>query len=214
MMSDRCTIMLLSLMCLALWGCATAPHTDEHHHDAKGPSLQFYETSDADPAWLARAASFHGHLGPWVTVGALIGGDAVRHLDTLGHWEIEVICWMPPDKQKQPFSCILDGLQASSGATMGKRNIRFDYSPDIVIDDQPVVYVIRRAKGDRPASGLVYRLRPMLVDKLAHIDPTRLEELSRRIAKHSIAELFEESDLTAEQIDKIESQHTGTDHKH
>ena len=202
MMLVRCTIMMLSFMCLVVWGCAASPHTDEHHRNAKGSSLQFYETRDVDPDWLARAASFHGHLGPWVTVGALIGGDAVRRLDTPGHWKIEVICWMPPEKQKQPFTCILDGLQASSGATMGKRNIRLDYSPDIVDDDQPVVYVIRRVEGKTSARGLAYRLRPLLAEMLADIDPKRLEELSRDIASHSLPELFEVNDLTAAQLGK------------
>jgi hypothetical protein len=180
--------------------CRPVQHHHHSHHGDAGRGLRFYEQSPSDPEWLVMAGRFHGHLGPWVTVGAMIGRDALQRLHTPGQWEIEVICWMPPEKQRTPFSCILDGLQVTSGATMGKRNIRFDFSPEIVRDDQPVVYVIRRQEGGVATAGLAYRMKHHLVDIMAGISSDRLEAVSRDIAGHDVRELFEIDSLTAEEL--------------
>lgn len=167
--------------------------------------MKFYTTDPSDPQWLVRAGTFHGHLGPWVTVGAMIGRDAVQRLHTPGHWTIDVICWMPPEKQRTPFSCILDGLQVTSGATMGKRNLRFDYDPRIVRDGQPVVYVIRQPTEGHPRAGLVYRLTDKLISILANISPDRLEAISRDIAGHAVDELFTTRPMTADELASAEA---------
>ena len=152
--------------------------------------MEFYRQHPSDPDWLAKAAAFHGHLGPWVTVGAMIGHDARKRLATPGYWNVEIVCWMPPDKQRTPFSCILDGLQATTGATLGKQNIRFAWSPKVSPEGRPVVHVIRRPDRGQPASGLVYRVNDRLADTLSRIDPRRLEQISRRIAAHDPPELL------------------------
>ena len=74
---------------------------------------------------------------------------------------------------------------------MGKRNIRFDYSPEVVRNDRPVVYVIRRPIDDRPHAGLIYRINDRLADILANISSDKLEQISRDIANHDVKELFE-----------------------
>ena len=172
-------------------------HSSERHG---GAALDFYVRNHSDPDWLADAARFHGHLGPWVTAGAMIGRDAVKHLGTPGHWKIEVICWMPPEKQRTPFSCILDGLQVASGATWGKRNIRLAYSPEVVRDNQPVVYVIRHSGDEHPREGLVYHLTDELTAIMAGISPDRLEKISREIASRDVDELFEVKPMTTNEL--------------
>jgi len=182
--------------------CCCTAHDSDIHRSGHSPShgggsvLKHYHRKLGDPHWMVRAGEFHGHLGPWVTVGAMIGEHALKQLKTLGQWEVEVICWMPPERQRQPFSCILDGLQTSTGATMGKRNIRFAYSPELVINNRPVVYVIRRSEKDHPQAGFSYRLSDHLADILANIQPDHLEAISRDIAGHDARELFEIRPMT------------------
>ena len=135
----------------------------------------------------------------------MIGRDALTRLDTRGYWEIEIICWMPPARQQTPFSCILDGLQASSGATMGKRNLRFAYAAEVVRGDQPVVYVIRRPQADRARMGLVYELKDKLVGILSRIDPDRLEATSRDIASHLPDDLFAVREMTPADFTRAEA---------
>jgi len=67
-----------------------------------------------------RAVEFHGHGGPFMTVGLRMGLYALKHLDCKGWFDVSckvTLRWRPPD------SCVIDGIQISTGCTMGKRNI-------------------------------------------------------------------------------------------
>lgn len=70
-----------------------------------------------------RAIEFHGHGGPFMIVGLRMGLSALNHLDAKGWFSLDCVVklnWAPPD------SCVIDGIQSSTGCTMGKRNIRVD----------------------------------------------------------------------------------------
>lgn len=67
-----------------------------------------------------RAVEFHGHGGPFMTVGLRMGLYALERLDCRGWFDVScraALRWRPPD------SCVVDGIQSSTGCTMGKRNI-------------------------------------------------------------------------------------------
>jgi len=67
-----------------------------------------------------RAVEFHGHGGPFMTVGLRMGLYALGHLDCRGWFDVScrvALRWRPPD------SCVIDGIQSSTGCTMGKRNM-------------------------------------------------------------------------------------------
>lgn len=69
---------------------------------------------------LDRAAEFHGHSGPFMVVGLRMGLAALRRLDARGWFDLGCrvsLRWRPPD------SCVIDGIQSSTGCTMGKNNI-------------------------------------------------------------------------------------------
>ena len=70
-----------------------------------------------------RAIEFHGHGGPFMIVGLRMGLSALNHLDAKGWFGLNCVVklnWAPPD------SCVIDGIQSSTGCTMGKRNIQVD----------------------------------------------------------------------------------------
>jgi len=60
--------------------------------------------------------SFHGHIGPYVITGFLLGKTARRHI------KIKKITVYNP--LKTPYSCLIDGLQLSSGCTVGRGSIK------------------------------------------------------------------------------------------
>jgi len=72
-----------------------------------------------------QAEKFHGHVGPWLALGMRIGFIAVTDLSPRPHFGIQVDVMCP---LQTPFSCLLDGLQISTGATYGKRNITAEES--------------------------------------------------------------------------------------
>jgi len=90
-----------------------------------------YRRDQSDPAWLVYAAQFHGHLGPWATAGARLGMAGLRAAGAAGHFDVEVTCRGP--LAKPPHSCFLDGLQVATGATLGKRNLHWVQSDQIVV---------------------------------------------------------------------------------
>ena len=63
---------------------------------------------------------FHGHLGPYVVIGLRVGQYALQRVHGQSHFgvEAEVHC-----AGQTPESCLLDGVQFSTGCTMGKRNL-------------------------------------------------------------------------------------------
>lgn len=63
---------------------------------------------------------FHGHVGPYVVAGVRAGEGALERLGARPHFGVEAIV-MAPDAP--PPSCFIDGVQLSTGCTMGKRNI-------------------------------------------------------------------------------------------
>ncbi|UCB59479.1 MAG: formylmethanofuran dehydrogenase subunit E family protein [Thermoplasmatales archaeon] len=62
---------------------------------------------------------FHGHIGPYVIIGYKIGIIANKLLDS-DHFSKKVKVWT---KKFPPMSCVIDGIQLSSGCTIGKGSI-------------------------------------------------------------------------------------------
>ncbi len=68
---------------------------------------------------LREIKRFHGHIGPYAIIGYKMGELANK---TLGPdpFSKRVVVWTGTTP---PLSCIIDGLQMSSGCTLGKGNI-------------------------------------------------------------------------------------------
>lgn len=69
---------------------------------------------------LKEGIKFHGHLGPYLVLGILAGEAALKELNCDKYFGIKVKVWGATEK---PKSCLIDGLQLSTGATYGKGNI-------------------------------------------------------------------------------------------
>lgn len=72
---------------------------------------------------LERAIEFHGHGGPFMVIGLRMGLHALKQLDAGGWFDLRCLVslpWRPPD------SCVIDGIQSSTGCTMGKHNIEIE----------------------------------------------------------------------------------------
>ncbi|HIJ00394.1 MAG: formylmethanofuran dehydrogenase subunit [Candidatus Methanomethylophilaceae archaeon] len=65
---------------------------------------------------MERLKDFHTHLGPYVVIGYRMGLIAKEKIGKPRR--CEVYCGKKP-----PISCLIDGIQFSSGCTMGKGNI-------------------------------------------------------------------------------------------
>ena len=89
-----------------LAGCAAPGAT------ARGPS----------EAAIARVTAVHGGAGPFVLAGYRMGERALTELSLArGSFDVDVEHTSPPEVQ---YSCIADGVAASTGASVGRLNLR------------------------------------------------------------------------------------------
>jgi formylmethanofuran dehydrogenase subunit E len=70
---------------------------------------------------LKSAVDFHGHLGPYLILGILMGDLAIKRLKCKKHFGIKA---MIKGAINKPKSCLIDGIQISTGCTYGKGNIQ------------------------------------------------------------------------------------------
>ena len=68
---------------------------------------------------LKRIEQFHGHLGPYAVIGYRMGKIANEKLEP-NPFSKKATVWTGT---KPPLSCIVDGIQISSGCTLGKGNL-------------------------------------------------------------------------------------------
>jgi len=69
---------------------------------------------------LKQIEQFHGHLGPYAVIGFKMGLVANKMLSS-DPFSKKAVVWTG---KNPPLSCIVDGIQISSGCTFGKGNIQ------------------------------------------------------------------------------------------
>ena len=113
-------------------------------------------------AVLERISEFHGHLGPFVVLGYRMGlvANSLLGEDAFAKTAIALTGGKPPR------SCLVDGIQLSSGCTTGKGTIG--------VVDQGEVAAIFFSK----ANGRMIKVA-LRAKKLDEIDSTPHEDLNR-----------------------------------
>jgi formylmethanofuran dehydrogenase subunit E len=123
---------------------------------------------------LERAAiEFHGHDGPFMTIGLRMGLIALEMLDCKGWFDLSCearLNWNPPD------SCVIDGIQSSTGCTMGKKNIS-------VVEQEGIETHFKSNN-----KTLIIRLKPELIEEIK-------EKMTDEDIPHEIMEELEKADI-------------------
>ncbi len=73
------------------------------------------------PLTYPETIRFHGHDGPYLALGYKLGRLIVDRLKPKGIMELMVTVGTRLEK---PYTCLIDGLQCSTFATVGKGNLR------------------------------------------------------------------------------------------
>ena len=136
---------------------------------------------------LRQAARFHGHLGPWLVLGLQAGAYARRKL-AVSPFELNARVFCPAGT---PYTCFVDGIQFSSGCTMGKGNISHHRTTGCRVEFT--------RKGSRSRVRLA--VRPEVWEEL-HSRPGKgmagAARLGREFARRRLAKLFIEQSGPAE----------------
>lgn len=126
---------------------------------------------------LKEAVKFHGHIGPYLVLGLLAGETALKKLKSKKYFGLKVSVW---GANKKPKSCLIDGLQLSTGSTYGKGNIH-KYNSRIIkilffdkkcnrrlslLLKKDLIFKLNALKGHRDSEAFarrLYKLRPLKV---------------------------------------------------
>ena len=126
---------------------------------------------------LRRISEFHGHLGPFVVVGYRMGEVANRLLGADAFAKTAVVL----TGGKPPRSCTIDGIQLSSGCTIGKGTIG-------VVDQGEVASIFLSKTSGRQVR---ISLKAERLEEITSTPSESMEGLARRLFSLTDEELFE-----------------------
>lgn len=122
---------------------------------------------------IEKGIAFHGHLGPFLVVGIKMGIIALKELNSSGYSDMSVLV---ETGTTPPISCLTDGIQVSTGCTLGKGNIK------VIANKKPKAVFTREGKS------LAIELKSEILKKIQ--ESGAVEESAGRIAKMTNEELF------------------------
>ena len=128
--------------------------------------------------FLEYAKRFHGHLGPFLVIGLRVGSLARGRLGNPD--PIHSLEAMVELENKRPVSCLIDGIQVSSGCTLGKGNIR--------VMEGRGVWALFRSGGKKLRISLREEIKSRVLE-------TPGEEAVKMIIEKSDEDLFEVEDV-------------------
>jgi len=131
-------------------------------------------------AILKKAEEFHGHLGPFLTLGVRMGLIGIRELRVKRNEEkLRVTAML---EFSVPFSCVIDGIQVATRCTIGNKKLRLRSSLGIAArfelqrGEQVTVAVNPAAFEGLKNELLSEDVPPEEVRKLAHLLASMPEE--------------------------------------
>jgi formylmethanofuran dehydrogenase subunit E len=127
---------------------------------------------------LELAVKFHGHLGPYMVLGLRMGMTAVQILKPKRLHALHAIVWT---RKSPPESCVIDGIQVSSGCTLGKGNISVEASRQT----KAVFRKGRRTLVLEPTANV-----SKLLSEVSGENPEKVKELARLLFRMSDRELL------------------------
>jgi len=126
---------------------------------------------------LTHLQTFHGHLGPYVVLGYRMGLIANQHLGDDPFCKSAKVF----TEENPPMSCAVDGIQISSGCTLGKANIE-------IISDRNLKAVFKDESGKQ----IQIKLKESAQDEIQkNVTKENLEGFAEEIFNRSDNRLFE-----------------------
>ncbi|MCX8206887.1 MAG: formylmethanofuran dehydrogenase subunit E family protein [Methanothrix sp.] len=125
---------------------------------------------------IERGSEFHGHLGPFLVLGIRMGLAALRELGSHGHRDISAVV---RSGSMPPVSCMADGIQISTGCTLGKGNI------SVVQDGVPEVTFHSNGRS------VSFRVRRSIVERISELSHDELEDFSWELSRMPLNSIIE-----------------------
>lgn len=143
-------------------------------------------------AIMNKATEFHGHFGPFLTIGVRMGLLAKKTLKSNGFRDLSVIV---DTGNNPPLSCVIDGIQVATGCTLGKGNITVRNLGNI----SAVFHAKSRAIRVKMKAEVFHSLKGELLGG----NPEKMEEIARKIIFIPDAKLFSMEELAEKDFMKF-----------
>ena len=140
----------------------------------EAPTAQEVETC------LSRVLDYHGHLGPWAVIGYRVGERALRESGLQRSSKDLIVVHRCPEAVR--YTCMLDGLHAATGASIGKLTLKHKVVPA----EQLGTVVVNRAHGRQ----YHFTINPELVSAILNLDHEHQISEARRVAALPDEKLF------------------------
>ena len=139
--------------------------------------------------------AIHGDINPWAVAGYLMGERALTELEmAFGSDRLLALHHCP---QKLPFTAMLDGIQAATGATVGKLNLRLIPASE---SDMRCEF-IDMDSGDK----LTYRLTPAMFQQMLAVEDGDARALALQMMTLPEADIFISATTRPETIPPTEA---------
>jgi formylmethanofuran dehydrogenase subunit E len=129
------------------------------------------------------AVKLHGHLGPFLVIGVLMGNLAKRtlNINEKNKTGLQATVRTPPST---PFTCTIDGIQATTTCTVGNQRLKIRSSQE---------KIAALFQTQNPHRTLRISVRPKVIEELNEKTSKRLasEELVAKIVSLPTDQLFE-----------------------
>jgi formylmethanofuran dehydrogenase subunit E len=144
--------------------------------------------TDSTAAAIQRVTEIHGGAGPWAVVGYRMGMRALQELGLMSptphtsrnRFLVEVIHESPAEI---PFVCIVDGLHAATGASLGKLNLKL---VEVESLEKMRSVVIHRETGKR----VEFQVLPEFIAKYQNLPPEQLAAAGQEVLQLADEKLF------------------------
>lgn len=126
--------------------------------------------------FLSRAIEFHGHLGPYLVLGLKAG---LYSNQIFGKEPMKTIAFVKT-KTIPPQSCFADGVQFSTGCTLGKGNISLMAGEGLLVTFK------------RNNQKLTLKLKKEIIEEIDSLPPEEeaWENLAKDLYQREIEEIF------------------------
>jgi formylmethanofuran dehydrogenase subunit E len=129
---------------------------------------------------LTRVREIHGAAGAWAVAGFRIGDRALKDLSLPRHsFSLLVVHHAPAQVQ---YSCIADGLQAATGASAGKLNLK--------VEEVPLEQLSTTVEDRKTGRRLTFTLRPEFIRSIKDLPGGRAVEEGKRVASLPDDQIF------------------------
>ncbi|MFX1465016.1 MAG: formylmethanofuran dehydrogenase subunit E family protein [Promethearchaeota archaeon] len=127
------------------------------------------------------AVRFHGHPGVFLAIGIRMGLLALKYLNSKGHFEIEAFI---QTRERPPYRCLLDGIQFSTGCTIGKGNLSVTYS------DGDIFGVFKTQSGKKIEIKVVPEFLEHIKKQIRDLDRFNMQNIAEQVLKMNEKGIF------------------------